>query len=105
MPYDFTQDGFRSFSDDLLKTEGDQAGMTTVLADMQDTYTKSIASLETANHDLEEIKKENERLKNANMELFLRIGSFQKEKPSESLKDPEPVGTKEYMQKFFESQK
>lgn len=105
MPYDFSQDGFRQFSEDLIKTEGDQALMTTILADMQDTYNDNIGKLEKAMQDADALTKERDRLKESNMELFLRIGSVQTDKPSEHIEDPKPMSTADYMQSFFDKQK
>jgi len=48
---------------------------------MQDTFTDSIAALTTAKANEEAMTKERDRLKEANMDLFLRVGSYQQEKP------------------------
>lgn len=105
MPYEFTQEGFREFSEAILGTNGDQASLTTILADMQDTFTDSIAALTTAKANEEAMGKERDRLKEANMDLFLRVGAYQQEKPSDKLKETPAIGTSEYMKKFFEGQK
>lgn len=104
MPYEFTQDGFKSFTDAVLAANGDQATLTTILADMQDTFTDGIGRVTKAEADRDTANAERERLKNANMELFLRIGSMQETKPSDELKPKPPMSTTDYMQSFFDKQ-
>ena len=104
MPYEFTQDGFKSFTHAVLAANPDQATLTTILADMQDTFTDGIGRVVKAEADRDTANAERERLKNANMELFLRIGSMQEDKPSDALKQPAPMSTSDYMTKFFDSQ-
>ena len=101
MPYDFTQDAYREFSEAILGANGDQATLTTILSDMQDTFNKGIADLTATNETNTNVTKENERLKQANMDLFLRLGTPQEpNKPSEE--PSKPMSTKEYMEHYFE---
>lgn len=106
MPYEFTQDGYREFSQAIIDAKGDQATITSILADMQDTVTDNIGKLMKLTQDTEAVTAENERLRNANMELFLRIGSQgtepgggDKTKPGGD--EEKPVSTAEYMEQYF----
>lgn len=74
MPYEFTHDSYRTFTDDVIKAAGDQATLTPILTDLQDTYFASIANLDKINNELESIKAENERLRESNLNLFRRLG-------------------------------
>lgn len=101
MAYEFTQDSYRQFSEAIIQANGDQATLTTILSDMQDTFTKSIADLAATTKLNEDIGKENDRLKQANMDLFLRIGTPQE--PNAPKGEPEkPMSTKDYMASYFE---
>lgn len=102
MPYEFTPDGYNQFSDDIIKAEGDQATLTTILADMQATVSEAIAK-ETVNlQTVETVTAENERLKSANMQLFLRVGekAIEGDKKKEE-EPPQPADTKSYMNDYF----
>lgn len=102
MPYDFTQDSFRQFNDDIIKAGGDQATVTTILADMQDTVFNNIGIMENLNKDKETLTKENERLRQANMDLFLRIGQQATAPEPSKQQEQETMSTSEYMEKYFE---
>lgn len=105
MPYAFTLEDFNKFSEDILKAEGDQATLTTLLADMNGTITDAIAK-DTANTEkVNTVTAENERLKNANMTLFLRVGQQADETPSTKEAVPDehkPSSTAAYMQSYFD---
>lgn len=106
MPFDFTQDAFRDFSDQVLKAEGDQATLTSLLADMQGTYTEQLALAAKQTQDMEKINAENERLKATNMELFLMVGANKQQ--TTQPQDPEPdkdMDTAAYMEKYFKEDK
>lgn len=106
MPYEFTSDGYSKFSEDILKAEGDQATLTSLLADMQATVTEAIAKQTVDSERVQTVESENDRLRRANMDLFLRVGEQARqqtgEKPRES-EDSPPVDTKSYMRQYFES--
>lgn len=74
MPYDFTVDDFSKFTQDVLEAKGDQATLTSIMADMQTTVTNAMAAAVKSSENEQRITAENERLRNANMELFLRVG-------------------------------
>ena len=108
MPYDFNQEGYRQFQEDILAADGDQATLTSVLAAMQQTFTESFALVETNKTEMEAIKKENERLVESNMGLFLQIGEQAKkiqdkqvQKPLAGIEEPPKQTVREYMNDFF----
>lgn len=107
MPYTFTPEDFSKFSEDILKAEGDQATLTSLLADMQGTVTEAIAKDIAQSKKVETIEAENTRLKDANMALFLRVGSSltqpDKDQTIPDQEDLDQVNTKSYMEKYFES--
>ena len=100
MAYEMTQEAYRKFSEDILSAGGDQATLTTLLSDMQDTFYKGIADLNATAESNSNITKENERLKQANMDLFLRLGTPQ-ETQSQAEEPPKPISTKEYMENYL----
>lgn len=110
MPYAFTQEDFRKFQDDVIKAGGDQATLTSLLSDMQTTFTESMALVETTKNENEAITAENGRLKDSNMKLFLQVGeqakAMQTGKPESPLGGEEPESkfqsADEYMQAYFE---
>lgn len=100
MPYEFTQDSYREFSEAILGANGDQATLTVLLSDMQDTFNQGIADLTATRETNDSVSKENERLKQSNMDLFLRLGT--PESPNQQQQEPEkPLSTAEYMEQYF----
>lgn len=57
-----------------LDSSDDAATVLSVLTKARDEYVDTFAELTAANSDLDMAKTENERLKQTNMELFLRVG-------------------------------
>lgn len=107
MPYAFTQDDYRSFQDAILAAEGDQATLTSILADMQTTFTESMALVETTKQENAAIAAENERLKTTNMSLFQQIGEQAKRlnsgpQPIADDDEPEYKDVDSYMSSYFE---
>lgn len=103
MPYQFTPEEFNRFSEEVLNAGGDQATLTTLLADMGSTVTEAIASGISAAERVNTVTAENERLRNANMELFLRVGN-----QNAGLIEPEQepatlMDTRKYMEQYFSS--
>lgn len=104
MPYEFTPEGYNQFSQDILKAEGDQAIITTLLADMQGTVTDAIARDIAGTKTVEDVTAQNARLKEANMNLFLRLGEKAKGEETSQKDDdpPPPVSTRDYMNAYFD---
>ena len=107
MPYEFTQEGFRDFSQKIIDAKGDQATVTSILAEMQDTFNDNIGRLTKLESDNQSITAENERLRNANMDLFLRIGATQESvtKGQPTPTQEKPMSTAEYMENYFKEEK
>lgn len=106
MPYEFTPESFNKFSEDIIKAGGDQATVTSLLADMQATFTAGVAKDIANAESLKTVTAENERLRNANMDLFLRVGSqavssIKKESVEEPEGDEKPLTTSGYMNDYF----
>lgn len=103
MPYQFTPEEFNRFSEEVLNAGGDQATLTTLLADMGSTVTEAIASGISATERVNTVTAENERLRNANMELFLRVGN-QNTAVIEPEQEPATLmDTRQYMKQYFSS--
>lgn len=109
MPYEFTQEDFSKFSTDIIGAGGDQATLTSLLADMSGTYTDAIAKAIADGKRLEDVTAENERLKEANMALFLRVGEKDSEKLPQNNQQPQhetddgKTATQSYMEQYFTS--
>lgn len=109
MPFEFTSDAWKDFTDQILAAGGDQATLTSVLTDMGDTFTTAINTNQQTQENADRITKENERLKEANMSLFLRIGEQRKEKDGGQPHNQEP-GEKghnvdQYLETLFQEDK
>lgn len=72
-----TVEEWRSFSDELLTAREDQAGYTQVMARIGDAIAKDIADITSTKSERDRFAEENEKLRKANMELFLRVGESQ----------------------------
>lgn len=108
MPYSFSQEDYLKFQDDILKANGDQATITTLLADMQTTITDSLALVESTKSDNQVLSDENTRLKESNLSLLRRVGEnalMAQGSPQSIIQDDEPkykdVG--DYMSAYFKS--
>ena len=102
--YEFTQDSFRQFSEDIIAAGGDQATLTTLLSQMQGVIVDNIGLLEKTKQSADTISKENERLKSANMDLFLRIGAQAEAKGTaqqNNNQQTEPVGVDDYLKNLL----
>lgn len=109
MPYEFTQEAFQQFSQDVIAANGDQATLTSLLADMQGTFTDNIGIAAKQTKDLETLNAEADRLRKANMDLFLRVGAQAEENKGKPSDDGQGAGgnsltVEEYMHKIFDKQ-
>ncbi len=103
MPFELTPESYRNFSDQVIKAEGDQATLTTLLADMQETFTQAIASDNAARERVATIEAENKRLLEANMKLFLRTGEEASSQSQPKAKEEEkPQSVSGYLESYFE---
>lgn len=106
MPYNFTVDDFNKFSQDIIQAGGDQASLTSLLADMGGTFTEAVAKDIATGEKLSTVTAENDRLKSANMELFLRVGTKVAEDAGVITKQQEQEkpeqGVSDYMRSYFD---
>ena len=104
MPYEFTPDSYSQFSEAIVKAQGDQATISTVLADMQGTFVEAVAAAQASAVDMEKIKAENTRLIEANSKLLLRVGQqINQENGFQVLtQQPKQKSTAQYMQDYFD---
>lgn len=106
MPYAFTQEDYIKFQEDVLGANGDQATISTLLADMQGTITESLAMVESTRSANEELTAENTRLKESNITLLRKVGenALSIQVPRQQIyEDDEPKyrDADEYMQAYF----
>lgn len=79
-----TIDEYNELTRELASGSADEARTSQILVSLTDAYTESASNLENAQNEITKLTDSNNSLKQANYELFLRIGS----KPSDS-SDPE----------------
>lgn len=108
MPYEFNPEGYSEFSSAILSANGDQATLTSVLADMQGTFVESVAAQQAMQQDYDRLKAENDRLLAANSKLFLRVGQQINSENGfrtgdQADKEEKPPSTREYMHNYFKS--
>lgn len=74
-----TIDEYTSLTRELASGDADEARTSQILVSLTDAFTESASNLENAQNEITKLTDSNASLKQANYELFLRIGS----KPSE----------------------
>ena len=72
---------FKAITDELLQNHTDQAKVSTLLSTLIEDYTKESEEKKTAITTSETLIADNEKLRQANMTLFLKVGET---KPPES---------------------
>lgn len=60
--------------DEILQNHTDQAKISTILAELKEDYTTVSAETEKAKETAKKFTEDNEKLRQANMSLFLKIG-------------------------------
>lgn len=106
MAYEFTQEGFNEFSRQILDAQGDQGTLTTILADMQETFSGAVNTQVENTEKIEKLTNENEHLLKKNMDLFLRIGqNLPTQQSGQQPSQQKAVGTTEYMTNYIKSLK
>ncbi|UWF79990.1 MAG: scaffolding protein [Bacteriophage sp.] len=104
MPFEFTTDAWNEFTKKVLEANGDQATLTTLLSDMQDTFTTGITTQGELDKTNKSLKEENGRLKEANMSLFLRVGEQKKDSQEpEKSGEPKPGEEGHAVDKFLDN--
>lgn len=77
---------FKSITDELLQNHTDQAKVSTLLSTLVDDYIKESAEKIAVLKTSETLTSDNEKLRNANMQLFLKVGET---KPTDNSKPNE----------------
>ena len=67
----------------------DEGKVSELLTEIADDYGKVITDLSTSQQELQRIKEANERLKEQNMSLFLKIGGKPEQPPVPPVEEPE----------------
>jgi FtsZ-binding cell division protein ZapB len=76
---------FNAKTKEIAESLGDQAKVSTILAELIEDYNAVSAESTTAKTTAERLTADNEKLRQANMNLFLKVGET---KPSEDKKPP-----------------
>lgn len=63
----------------IVANAGDQSQLTALLTQATDAFSEQLTKAETASGEAEKLKEDNEALRKANMDFFLRIGEQKKE--------------------------
>lgn len=79
----------------ILENHTDQATVSTILSELVDDYTAEDAIKTAATKTAQELTTANEQLRQANMNLFLKIGSVKEPDPT-----PQPDTTPKYEDLF-----
>ena len=111
MPYEFTQDDFMKFQQAVLEAGGDQASLTGILTDFQDTMISAMGIVENAVQENAQLKDENSRLEKSNKDLFFRVGETVRQQQAQESRGfglaeaPEAQTVAEYLDAWFEARK
>ena len=87
-----TIDEYTSLTRELASGDADEARTSQILVSLTDAFTESSSNLENAQNEITKLTDSNTSLKQANYELFLRIGSKPSDTPDASeqtVKTPE----------------
>lgn len=90
---------FKAKTEEILANLTDQAKVSTLLAELAEHNDESSVSLTTATTTATKLTADNEKLRQANLDLFLKVGT---QKPAEDIKKPEDT-TPQYEDLFDEN--
>lgn len=82
---------FKAKTAEILANLNDQAKVSTILAELTEDYDAETVTKTTALTTAEKLTADNEKLRAANMTLFLKVGE---QKPNEDKKPPEDTKPK-----------
>lgn len=74
-----TPEEFKAKTDEILSNHTDQAKVSTLLAELVEDYNNETTVKNTAQATAEKLTADNEKLRAANMTLFLRVGETKPE--------------------------
>lgn len=81
---------FKAKLDEVLQNHTDQAKISTILSELTDDYTKVSADTETAKTTAQKLTDDNEKLRQANMSLFLKVGETKPQDTQKTKEDETP---------------
>lgn len=82
---------FNAKTQEILSNLTDQAKVSTVLSELIEDYNTVTAEMETARATAEKLTADNEKLRQANMNLFLKVGETKKEEETKQDEDNKPT--------------
>lgn len=81
---------FKAKATEILGNLSDQAKVSTLLAELTDDYDKEVVEKTTALTTAEKLTADNEKLRQANMSLFLKVGEQKPEDTKKAVEDTTP---------------
>jgi hypothetical protein len=91
---------FKAKTAEILANLSDQAKVSTILAELTEDYDKEAAEKTTVKTTAEKLTADNEKLRQANMNLFLKVGET---KPADDKKQTTEDTTPKYADLFDEN--
>jgi phage gp46-like protein len=88
---------FKAKTAEILSNLSDQAKVSTILAELTEDYDKEAVEKATVKSTAEKLTVDNEKLRQANMSLFLKVGE---QKPTDTTKPPNEDKTAKYEDLF-----
>lgn len=82
---------FNAKTKEILSNLTDQAKVSTILSELIEDYNTITAETETARTTAEKLTADNEKLRQANMNLFLKVGETKKEEEIKQDEDNKPT--------------
>lgn len=81
---------FKKKTEEILQNLTDQAKVTDILTELVETYNTQIAEKTEKEEKLKKIQEDNEKLRETNMKLFLKVGETQKQEKEKTEEESKP---------------
>ena len=101
MAFEFTPEGYQKFSQAVLDANGDQATLTGILADMQETFSGAVSTVADNTAKITTLEQDNQRLLAKTMDLFLRVGQTINQQQGTPAPAQKTQSTAEYMHEYL----
>lgn len=90
MPMDINE--YKKLTGEILKSGGDQGKVSELLTKLVDDYTQTTAEYHSLEQEREDLKRDNQSLRDSNVRLFLKVGggSDDKQDQQQQQQDDEP---------------
>jgi len=85
---------FTKKTNEILASHTEQGRVSELLAEILTDYTSTVADVEKLNSDVKTVNESNEKLRNANMNLFLQLGGKSQpinQSSNQNNNDPKPL--------------